>query len=138
MPRIVPKPGAVRYLGTNPEVGDAPSPAGRKWSFNHLNDLHTPGKKVIHGSQPGSIKSEEEHGERRREESERPLSVGLRCHLSALCIGAYFLAFREDIDLELPNESDGSVTVESDDPLPTIDTSVATPVPRGKNTSLRD
>ncbi|KAH7982188.1 hypothetical protein HPB52_003380 [Rhipicephalus sanguineus] len=63
--RIAPEPEAIQDLETNPELGDAPSPAGRSCALNRLEDLHTPGTKIVNGSQPGPTESEEERRESR-------------------------------------------------------------------------
>ncbi|KAH7976893.1 hypothetical protein HPB52_021449 [Rhipicephalus sanguineus] len=63
--RIAPEPEAIQDLGANPELGDAPSPTGRSCALNRLEDLCTPGTKIVNGSQPGPIESEEERRESR-------------------------------------------------------------------------
>ncbi|KAH7943488.1 hypothetical protein HPB52_009092 [Rhipicephalus sanguineus] len=65
VPRIAPEPEAIQDLGANPELGDDPSPTGRSCALNRLEDLHTPGTKIVNGSQPGPIESEEERRESR-------------------------------------------------------------------------
>ncbi|KAH7972552.1 hypothetical protein HPB52_013394 [Rhipicephalus sanguineus] len=73
MKRIAPEPEAIQALGANRDLGDAPPkekerPRALDWlgeAFTPQDLHHTPETKIVSGSQPGPIESEEERRERR-------------------------------------------------------------------------